>query len=249
MSKYNKIENSMKKLIVCFSVLAVIVIAAVVFSFCTKQTETVNNVHSDKVQKAGMVRSSPIEIQPGLCIILEIVCTQIGNTCVIDGNFYVVACNNPTKIIDQGTYHIQNSGNGWTWGQLGNGVPCGCINTIPQGITVNELLGLVNDPLFPVSCCGAGGIVGASGVIKLPSGKCVTLNITCSKGEIHGSFEEVDCNTGKPLRSGVFCAKYQGDPNNPNEFNDPNKWFWCGDPNAPSDILDVLKNMGLVPCI
>jgi hypothetical protein len=243
----------MKKVIVCFSVLAVIVIAAVVFSFCTKQTETVNyhSAQGVKVRKGGLVpcdysqrytsHSISLPSRPDLCIIVEIVCCN----CLIDGWFDLINCETGEKLISRGTFHVVKQGNNWVWGYIPS-------FPLPSGVSYNDLLGILTDSWF-TPCCGTGtGTGGPCGpirpVIKLPSGKCVTVDITCCNGEINGSFEEVDCNTGNPIKTGLFCAKYQGDPNNPNEFNDPNKWSWCGDLNHPSDILEVLKNTWLVPC-
>jgi hypothetical protein len=120
------------------------------------------------------------------------------------------------------------------------------------GIPLNELLGLVNDPNFPVNCCGAGGSGTCNSVrpaIKLSSGECVIVDIECCNGKIEGSFDVVDCNTGNPIQTGYFCATYQGPTDNPDEFNNLGHWHWCGDSNHPAGILEVLENTWLVPCL
>jgi hypothetical protein len=233
----------MKKLGVILSVLAatVIVIAVVVFS-CNKETGTAR--HSAKVQKAGLVTSSPIMLPSGKLVVLEIICTETNGTCVIDGNIYTLDDNgNPEN---SGTYHIENQCNSWVWG-------CGGV-CFPGhlGITLVDLLGLVNDPSFPVNCCSTstgGPCDYIRPVIQLPSGACVTVEIECCNGEISGWFDVVDCETGNTLWKGDFCATYQGPLDNPNEFNNPNNWVWCGSSDAPSGILETLAHAWLVPCL
>jgi hypothetical protein len=240
----------MKKTFLVLGILAATIIAVVVLNFCTK-TETGNNAHSVKVRK-GLVKSKLIKLPSGQCVVLELICTSTAGTCVIDGNIYTVECGKPSNVIDQGTYHIENQGNGWTWGTDANGQPCPCFPS-HLGISLTDLLGLVNDSLFPVTCCGSGG--GGGGpcgpiypIVTLPSGGCYTFDLECCKGEINGWFEEVDCTTGEPIRKGVFSAKYTGLTNNPDEFNDLNWWKWDGDQNE-SHLLEVLKNTYLVPCL
>jgi hypothetical protein len=242
----------MKKLALLVGIFAAIVSVALVFTFCSKQAETEsrNDVHNVKMRKGGTY--SPImQLSSGICVYVYIACIKrIDDTCTIDGNIYIVSCEDTSKVIDHGTYHIESVGNGWFWGCKGKCYPG------HLGISSNELFGLVVNPLFPPLCCGAGTPSNGPcdpirSVITLPSGKCVTLDITCCKGEINGWFEFVDCQTGKPYPQsrGVFCAKYKGDTNDPKEFNNLNNWDWCGDLNAPHDILQVLANVWLVPCI
>jgi hypothetical protein len=243
----------MKKVIVILGVLAVIIITAMVFNFCTKQTETQTGSygHNNKVHK---VTSKKITLPSGQCVILQIVCTKKScDTCVIDGNFYPVDCDNP--VIDPnnvGTYHIQNNGNGWIWGLDQYGNKCSCTTKIPAGLTENDLLGIVNDPNFPVNCCDAGSStttypcdpVRFYGHIS--TGECVVWALQCCGGKISGEYYITDCLAGVPKSTHVFCATYS---RGPNDYNDLSKWTWCGDPNAPNDILDILKSAYLMPCI
>ncbi|MDR0605011.1 MAG: hypothetical protein LBG80_11975 [Bacteroidales bacterium] len=242
----------MRKNIFIISVLAAIGIAAVVFNFCTKQTKTAteSDVHSNKVQK-DLVTSERITISLGssnVCVILELICTEVNGNCIIDGNIYKVDCDG--DIVkdpnNKATYHIvnNNDGNGWSWGS---------IPQITWGIPLDILLGLVNHPDFPVSCCGSGGINTPCNPVRfygsLETGECIVWALQCCNGQISGEYYLIDCIEGVPLVTGVFCATYIGSIDNPNEYNDPNKWQWCGDSNTPDDIMKVISNSYLTPCV
>jgi hypothetical protein len=138
-----------------------------------------------------------------------------------------------------------------------------CLPTPPPGISLNDLIDLLSDPWF-APCCGGGSSDGSDGSdgtnsgncdpihieTTLTSGECIILDIVCCNGTINGNFEVVSCTAGSSMNGGAFCATYQGPPNDPNEFTNPNNWVWCGDTSAPSNILEILANATwLVPCL
>jgi hypothetical protein len=240
----------MKKLVVVIGTVLVAAIVTVMFTFCTKQTETETINHGKSSIKGQKATSSEITLPSGECVILEIVCTRREDgTCVIDGNIYLVECGKGKEgMIDKGTYHIENSGSGWSWG-------CG-MSCFPHdlGISLDDLLGLVNKDEFPVNCCGAGG----NGTYPcdpvrfyghLETGECVVWALQCCDGKISGEYYITDCEAGVPKYTGVFCAEYRGDPTNPGEYNNPDNWEWCGDEDRPDDIIEIIRNSYLVPCI
>jgi len=250
-----------KKTVLGVGVLAAIAIAALVFSFCAKQTE--ETVKTGKVEthqhgkiKKSLIKSPSVRILPSdYCMYVEIVCNIINGVCVTDVNYYIHPCGEPDNIVSSGTYHLENHGNGWDWAYN----CCGPPSSLPTGVTADDMLWTFNDHAifkawlsanFP-NCC-ANGNGGGTGpcepvpyIIHLQEGVCITLEITCCDGEINGRFNMVDCNTGVHLGGGIFCAKYKGQPHNP---TDPNSWTWCGG-TAPINILNVLGNLALLPCI
>jgi hypothetical protein len=247
---------NMKKTFLVLGILAATIIAVVVFDFCTKQTETVNyhSANSVKVRKGTLLPcnyaqryTSPIIPlgSSGYSIYVEIVCCN----CLIDGDCYII---DGSGNVITGTYHAAYLNGNWVLSPP----PCNgsCLPSLPSGVSYNDLLAILTDPWF-TPCCGSstGGGGGPCSpirpVITLPSGICVTVEIECCNGTIGGWFEEVDCNTGNTLWKGDFCATYQGPSDNPNEFNNPDNWSWCGSSNAPSDILETLRNTWLVPCL
>jgi hypothetical protein len=237
----------MKKIIFISSILAATALVALVFSFCTKQADPQASSFQDETyQKQQKVKSKVIQLPSGECVILDVVCTQRGDTCLIDGNIYRVECATG-KILGTGTYLMENKGKGWNWR----------VNPPNLPLSPKEMLDLVYHPDFPVHCCGSGGGVVPCGnpikfnyqPIQLPTGECVMLDVVCCNGEITGTYELVDCSSGKPSgKGGDFSAIYIGDPTKPNEYNKPHNWSWKGDAHAPNTILQVLREADLTPC-
>ena len=256
-----------KKTLVAACILATMTFVALVFSFCTSKTGTSDDdAHITEKESRGLapcdfnrIKSPVITVRPGLCVVLEVVCCRISyfyppgtplpliDTCIIDGWIYLVECN-PTnyKILDTATFHFTKPDcNGCPWVNKSN-IP------IAWGLTTDEIFGLLSDmwladcPCFQGNGGGNGPCDTIRPFVKLPSGKCITYEILCCDGELNGWFEEVDCGTGKPIRRDIFCAKYKGQPHNPNA---PDSWTWCGSSNAPSDILSIVGSAYLIPCI
>jgi len=205
--------------------------------------------------EAKALTQAILRFPTGECLYLEIICTKKSDsTCTIDGWCHLIDCSALPKIVKLKTvtfYYNFTSCNGFS----------GSIFGIP-------LSSIFSHPDFPPlsDCCGCGNGTGPGGpggpgtdpsdtckpvpfILRLSSGTCITVDIICCDGVIRGTYNIVDCLTGTLIDSGDFKAVYTGNPNSPNMYNDPSFWKWDGDPNAPSDILDVLKNANLAPCI
>jgi len=114
------VKNKIKIISIGFVAMAVTV--ATLFTFCAKQAEKTGteDYHHVKTQKAGLWRSPVVSLgSTGYCVYLDIVCMKgynpNGDTCWVDGNYYIVDCQDTTKEITHGTYHVAYDGNGWRW--------------------------------------------------------------------------------------------------------------------------------------
>jgi hypothetical protein len=149
----------MKKEIVFSSILAVMVIAALVFNFCTKQTETESDVNGVKMHKALPHCFPPAELvqltlRTGVCINVCIKCDDLKNgdmeTC-----FNLCELEQPCQPYPAGTccpYPLVIKYNGpkpasrdnlrtpnyWRWG--------GASAPLPSMVTKDDLLQIVADP-------------------------------------------------------------------------------------------------------
>jgi hypothetical protein len=247
----------MKKSVIFLGALAAIVIAVVIMYACNKQAEesstyAPHSLTTKKTQKGALIPCSyakrftnTICLPSGKCATFEVVCCN----CLIDGWIWIDEMGDGPQ-----TFHAKYINGEWVLSPP----PCNgdCLPELPDGWTYDDLLEMLNDPWF-APCCGEGGGGGGGTspcdpvqfVFNLPSVGCVTFDIECCDGKINGTYYIVECETGEIYKSGVFCAVYTGDRMNQSEFNDPGKWEWCGDSDAPDDLLEIITQAWLLPCI
>jgi hypothetical protein len=150
-TKNNFMSNKRFLWLIATVVAAATIIAAVVFA-CSKQTEATSKVESyQHVKERKLLKRSPyIQLTATLCVYVDITCTHrvtaTDSYCIIDGNYCIFDCNNGYQsVVKNGTYHLENHGNCWAWAN------CSCIpntTSLPTGVTVNDLVGITNDPSF-----------------------------------------------------------------------------------------------------